>query len=72
MVRTDEHVTTLNTAAMAAASLGRPHRAKVRIPPGPAARAAATALTTTGAAAPAVVIDLSRYAAAAAGRNTLR
>jgi len=72
MVRTDEHVTALNTAAMAAANPGRPHRAKVRIPPGPAARAAAHALTTTGAAAPAVVIDLARYAAAAAGRNTLR
>ncbi len=58
---------------MAAASPARPHRAKVRIPPGPAARAAAHALTSTEhAAAPAVVIDLARYAAAAAGRNTLQ
>ena len=65
-----------------------PHRRKQRIPPGPAARAAADALratTTAGTSstpdtttdtetdtAGEVVIDLARYAAAAQGRNTLR
>jgi transposase len=72
VIRTDSHVTALNTIAMAAASPVRPHRRKERIPPGEAARAAATVLTGTHTAATAVVIDLSRYAAAAAGRNTLQ
>ena len=74
IVRTDAHVTALNTAALTAASPARPHRRKQRIPPGPAARAAAAALsdTDTDTAATAVVIDLTRYAAAAAGRNTLQ
>lgn len=70
VIRTDSHVTALNTIAMAAATPARPHRRKERIPPGEAARAAAAALSGTGADA--VVIDLSRYAAAAAGRNTLQ
>jgi hypothetical protein len=66
---------------MAAASPAAPHRRKQRIPPGPAALAAADALrTATGGQVPAataerpageVVIDLARYAAAAHGRNTL-
>lgn len=72
MVRSDVHVTALETAVLTAASPARPHRAKTRIPPGPAARAAAAALTDTTHTAAAVVIDLERYAAAAAGRNTLR
>ena len=72
LIRTDSHVTALNTIAMAAATPARPHRRKQRIPPGEAARAAAAALTGTHPAANAVVIDLSRYAAAAAGRNTLQ
>ena len=88
MVRDHGHVTALNTAAMTAATSAAPHRSKVRIPPGPDARAAAKALlgketaltgvgTATGTDGPqttstgAVVIDLARYAAAAAGRNTL-
>jgi hypothetical protein len=59
---------------MAAASPAAPHRRKQRIPPGPAALAAAQALRTaagqtTGPAE--AVIDLARYAAAARGRNTL-
>ena len=71
LIRTEGHVTALNTIAMAAATTpARPHRRKERIPPGEAARAAAAALTGTGADA--VVIDLARYAAAAAGRNTLQ
>ena len=69
---------------MAAATPAAPHRRKQRIPPGPAARAAAEALrtsrddpgpgTATGTDPKEVVetvIDLARYAAAAAGRNTL-
>ena len=76
MVRDHGHVLALGQAAMTAASPAAPHRRKQRIPPGPAARAAADALrTTAGATAqPAAshgVIDLARYAAAARGRNTL-
>jgi transposase len=71
LVRTDAHVTALKTVVLQAASPARPHRSKVRIPPGPAARAAAAALTETDPA-DAVIVDLERYAAAAAGRNTLR
>ncbi len=70
LIRTDSHVTALDALAMAAGASGRPHRRKERIPPGETARAAAAALTGTGADA--VVIDLGRYAAAAAGRNTLQ
>ena len=43
-VRDDGHVLALNTAAMAAFTAARPHRRKVRIPPGPQARAAAEVL----------------------------
>ena len=82
MIRDHGHVLALNTAAMAAASSAAPHRPKVRIPPGPAARAAAKALQdntsdrqtdhgTDPHAEAGVVIDLSRYTAAATGRNTL-
>jgi hypothetical protein len=69
---------------MAAAATGRPHRRKERIPPGPAARAAATELrkrlaagdctniespiTTTDS----TVIDLSAYERAAQLRSTLK
>ena len=74
-------------AAMAAFTDTPPHRRKQRIPPGPAARAAAAALRATAQHTPAttsspadttadtageVVVDLARYAAAAQGRNTLR
>ena len=72
MAGTDEHVHALNTAAMTAASPTVPHRAKVRIPPGADARAAADLLTgDRDPALGAVVVDLAAYAAAAAGRNTL-
>lgn len=80
MVRDHGHVAALDTAAMAAATSALPHRSKVRIPPGSDARAAAHTLrnnasstSTAGASVTeaAVVIDLARYAAAAAGRNTL-
>jgi transposase len=78
MVRDHGHVLALEQAAMTAASTAAPHRRKQRIPPGPAALAAAGALRAAGtnpaAAQPAAgdgVIDLARYAAAAHGRNTL-
>ena len=99
-VRDTGHVLALERAAMAAFTDAAPHRRKQRIPPGPAARAAADALrirrerTRSGPDAPApprasstpdtpadtpaditagdVVVDLTRYAAAAQGRNTLR
>ena len=52
MVRDHGHVLALEQAAMAAATSATPHRRKQRIPPGPAARAAAEALrhpdTVTG------------------------
>jgi hypothetical protein len=43
-VRNAGHVIALDAAAMAATNTGRPHRRKERIPPGPAARAAAAEL----------------------------
>lgn len=84
MVRDHGHVVALERAALAAATPAAPHRRKQRIPPGPAARAAAEALRATGddpgpgtatgtdpKEVVETVIDLARYAAAAAGRNTL-
>jgi hypothetical protein len=81
-VRDGGHVTALEGAAMAAFTIAAPHRRKQRIPPGPAARAAAAALRIPADTAPSkpdasstapteVVVDLARYAAAAQGRNTL-
>lgn len=83
-VRDAGHVIALDAAAMAAANTGRPHRRKQRIPPGPAARAAAAELreriaaeggsvielstTTTNS----TVIDLSAYERAAQLRSTLK
>ena len=64
------HVTALSRAALAGFSNDTPHRPKVRIPPGPAARAAASALRGEGDHN-GVVIDLSVYAKAANERNTL-
>jgi len=70
-------VIALDHAALAGASSARPHRRKERIPPGPAAHAAAQLLlpidpvsapsATTGAA----VTDLSAYETAAQNRTTL-
>ena len=84
-VRDTGHVLALERAAMAAFTTGAPHRRKQRIPPGPGARAAAAALRdshsaptsstadiSTGELGAEVVVDLTRYAAAAQGRNTLR
>jgi transposase len=79
-IRDHGHVLALEQAAMAAATPEGPHRRKQRRPPSPDALAAAAALraaTGTETALPvaagpsAVVVDLARYAAAAAGRNTL-
>jgi hypothetical protein len=83
-VRDSGHVIALDAAAMAAANTGRPHRRKERIPPGPAARAAAaelrerlagargslseSAATTTDS----TIIDLSVYERAAQQRSTLK
>ena len=68
--RTDQHVTALESIALASAPPGRPHRRKERIPPGAAALAAAQVLT--GSPAPtATVIDLAAYEQAAKNRNTL-
>ena len=65
------HVTALNRAALAGFSDDRPHRPKVRIPPGDAARAAAAVLRGDTTHDDDVVIDLSTYAKAAHERNTL-
>jgi transposase len=71
-VRSEAHITALNTAALAAFSTAGPHRSKRRIPPGPAARQAANVLRGNHIPAPpAPVIDLTRYAEAAARRRTL-
>ena len=76
-VRDSGHVIALDTVAMAAATSTRPHRRKDRIPPGPAARAAAaqlrnqltnstqSATTTTDS----TIIDLSAYERAAQQRT---
>jgi transposase len=79
-VRDDGHVLALNTAAMAAATSARPHRSKVRIPPGPDALAAAQKLrgmrdepdVPSGSTQTGQVIDLAQWATAAQGRNTLQ
>ncbi|MGY1838107.1 MULTISPECIES: Mu transposase domain-containing protein [unclassified Modestobacter] len=72
MVRDSGHITALQTAALAAFSTAAPHRRKQRIPPGPAARAAADHLREKTAHPGQVVIDLTAYNRAARGRNTLR
>ena len=75
MVRDHGHVTALNQAAMNAATTAAPHRSKQRRPPTPAARAEADTLrarTGTADSDAGIVVDLARYASAAAGRNTLR
>lgn len=71
MMRDSGHVIALDAAAMATAATGLPHRRKERIPPGPAAKAAAAQLIRLNSAATAAVetptpptgstvIDLSR------------
>jgi transposase len=80
MVRDSGHVIALDAAAMATASPGRPHRRKERIPPGPAARAAAAHLRNlagagtntdqlTTAPTDCTVVDLSAYERAAQNRT---
>jgi hypothetical protein len=80
MVRDSGHVIALDTAAMATAATGRPHRRKERIPPGPAAKAAAAQLLRIKQADSSVhqsstpstdstVIDLSAYERAAQNRT---
>lgn len=81
MVRDHGHVVALHQLAMAtAASGGRAHRRKERIPPGAASLAAVEVLrinishidqTASAPNAPTTVIDLSTYERAARGRNTL-
>lgn len=64
----------LSQAALAAFSNQAAHRSKQRRPPSPAARAEAgriRARTSGLEQDQPVVVDLARYAAAAAGRNTL-
>lgn len=72
-IREHAHVTALEQAALAASGSGRPHRGKERRPPSAAAQAhAATLRAGTAPDRPGgTVVDLARYAAAAAGRNTL-
>jgi hypothetical protein len=80
MIRDSGHVIALDTAAMAAAATGRPHRRKERIPPGPEAKAAAAQLLRLHAEATpsdqsctpstdSTVIDLSAYERAAQNRT---
>jgi len=79
-VRDSGHVIALDAAAMATATTARPHRRKERIPPGPAAKAAAAQLlgnktgnTADGqpstTATDSTVIDLSAYERAAQKRT---
>ena len=80
MVRDSGHVIALETAAMATAASGRPHRRKERIPPGPAAKAAAAQLLqlkqpstaeieTSTPSTDSTVVDLSVYERAAQNRT---
>lgn len=80
MVRDSGHVLALDAAAMATAATGRPHRRKERIPPGPAAKAAAARLRqlqtddtavieTSTLSTESTVIDLSAYERAAQRRT---
>lgn len=79
MVRDSGHVIALDAAAMATAATGRPHRRKERIPPGPAAKAAAAQLlrlnsgdtpqAETSTSTNSTVIDLSAYERAAQKRT---
>ena len=82
-VRDSGHVLALDTAAMAAANTGRPHRRKERIPPGSQAKAAAAVLRSSASAADqtvqsstpttdSTVIDMSVYERAAQKRTTLK
>jgi transposase len=82
MVRDHGHVVALDQLAMAtAATGGRAHRRKERIPPGSVALNAAEALRINvsrtenppqaATSSPSTVIDLSTYERAARGRNTL-
>lgn len=80
VVRDSGHVVALNAAAMATATSARPHRRKERIPPGPAARAAAATLLAKSAAdvtggqsststADSTITDLAAYERAAQKRT---
>jgi len=80
MVRDSGHVIALDAAAISTAAAGRPHRRKERIPPGPAAKAAAAQLRRLIDANPTViesstpstdstVIDLSAYERSAQNRT---
>lgn len=77
MVRDHGHVIALEQLVLTGHDTSRPHRRKERIPPGPAALAAAEVLRSraadpaTAAVNDDVVIDLSKYDRAATGRNTL-
>ena len=82
MIRDHGHVAALDIAAMAAATSAPAHRRKQRIPPGVAALAAAAAIVGNTSnknsnansnkdCADGTVVDLSAYAKAANGRNTL-
>lgn len=76
-VRDHGHVIALEQLVLAGHDTSRPHRRKERIPPGPAALAAAEQLRARtqpdldDAINDDVVIDLSKYDRAATGRNTL-
>lgn len=80
MVRDSGHVIALDAAAIATATTGRPHRRKERIPPGSAAKTAATQLLRLHNASPpahesstpstdSTVIDMSVYERAAQNRT---
>ena len=77
MVRDHGHVVALEQLVLSGRDTSRPHRRKERIPPGPAALAAAEQLRARQRPDPVtddpadVVIDLAKYDRAAQGRNTL-
>ena len=75
MVRDHGHVVALEQQVLAGHDTRPPHRRKERIPPGADALAAAQVLRARNQPADPldadVVVDLTKYAQAAQGRNTL-
>jgi len=72
VVRTDTHVTELSSVVLGAFTTERPHRRKERIPISEQAHALLPTPPAHSPAASGVVIDLSTWAKAAQGPNTLQ
>ena len=72
VIRTDTHVSELTSVVLGAFTTARPHRRKERLPVSEQAHALLPAAPTQPTAPSDVVIDLTAWAKAAEGRNTLQ